>query len=827
MTVSSSTNRISYAGDGSTVTFSFPYYFLANGDLKVIKVTNATGAEAVQTITTHYSVTGAGVEAGGSITMVTAPANTETLIIYRDPSITQTTDYTDNDPFPAATHETALDKLTMHAIRTREIAAQSIRLSEQESDVTRLDVPENRAGKFLGFDGTGAPSLNVTITNTDQPVFSIRSSIAAATIDAAVTHVRTAGYTTTGDGGGALYAKAVSEPSHAGKVQSADGAWWEYIPGPEGVSTLAFGAIADGSTDDSTAVGNAIAYAATNGLTVLLENAHKLNSTITLTGTVVLKPRYNGCTLSRATAGTLFSSTATNVHIEGVTVSGDHSIMEQTGNFTKIVFRKNTLTGAADTLANYMIWSDGDDITGTRLEITECTVNQAVLAFLDDVAIADAIVTFNTINQPPRWGYRSLKQIGTSDNGNLTFAYNRVDDINGDITDKSNVARAVQFEGTGTLRIENNKFFDAESTTATNVAYVRSCSLFFSDNEVKDYLGVSSVSIIDDKSTTTTDDKHWHISRNRFDFRGVAYADRPEAIVRINEQRHVQIHNNFYIGLTCYVVRIYHSIDTGNYPRDITVCDEQVHDHDWPVVVQVFQNITKVTVTDIHIHNITNSNAESVNGETRCRILDIYQTFANGADIEDVTLKGSTIQNGPANTVLCTLYRNASATTSTITGVSIFGNELKNITTPTSAAWVRFKTGNEGAVDVINNVGPDTMAQKVGTVPSGSRFAGNKPNGDAGELTIATGAITAFSEYHTVDTESNAASDDLDTINGGWEGMVLTISAAASTRTVVAKDGTGNLKLAGDMSLDNAEDTLTLRYNGTNWLEISRSDNGA
>jgi hypothetical protein len=55
--------------------------------------------------------------------------------------------------------------------------------------------------------------------------------------------------------------------------------------------------------------------------------------------------------------------------------------------------------------------------------------------------------------------------------------------------------------------------------------------------------------------------------------------------------------------------------------------------------------------------------------------------------------------------------------------------------------------------------------------------------------------------------------------------MTLIIVAANSARTVVAKDATGNLRLNGDFSLDHQNDTLTLIYNGTNWLEVSRSDN--
>lgn len=114
-------------------------------------------------------------------------------------------------------------------------------------------------------------------------------------------------------------------------------------------------------------------------------------------------------------------------------------------------------------------------------------------------------------------------------------------------------------------------------------------------------------------------------------------------------------------------------------------------------------------------------------------------------------------------------------------------------------------------------------------VQSGARLAllGQFSLGAAGTTkTIATGAITVTKSYHTVDTEAAAATDDLDTINGGSEGVTLVLRAANSARTVVVKDGTGNLRLAGDCSLDNAEDTITLIFDGTNWLEVARSNNG-
>jgi hypothetical protein len=98
-----------------------------------------------------------------------------------------------------------------------------------------------------------------------------------------------------------------------------------------------------------------------------------------------------------------------------------------------------------------------------------------------------------------------------------------------------------------------------------------------------------------------------------------------------------------------------------------------------------------------------------------------------------------------------------------------------------------------------------------------------------GELTIATGAITVTGGYHRVDTEADAASDDLVTINGGVDGARLVLRAENASRTVVVKDGTGNIQCAGDFSLDNTQDTIELIYDGTltAWLEIGRSDNGA
>ena len=65
------------------------------------------------------------------------------------------------------------------------------------------------------------------VSQGNVPIYSTRNAIEALEIPAGINAFRTNGYSTVGDGGAALYKKVATEPSHAGKVQSDDGAWWE------------------------------------------------------------------------------------------------------------------------------------------------------------------------------------------------------------------------------------------------------------------------------------------------------------------------------------------------------------------------------------------------------------------------------------------------------------------------------------------------------------------------------------------------------------------------------------------------------------------------
>lgn len=158
MTVSASTSRADYTGNGTTTAFSVPFYFLENSHLKVIK-TSTSGTATTLVLTTDYSVSGAGVLAGGTVTTVTAPASGEKISILRNVPIEQQTNYVPNDPFPAESHEAALDKLTMIAQQLNEVDSRSLTLSPNSTGVS-TSLPTPAPAKVLGWDISGTSLQN-------------------------------------------------------------------------------------------------------------------------------------------------------------------------------------------------------------------------------------------------------------------------------------------------------------------------------------------------------------------------------------------------------------------------------------------------------------------------------------------------------------------------------------------------------------------------------------------------------------------------------------------------------------------------------------------
>lgn len=154
MTISSETSKNTYSGNGSTTVFQYTFRILDEDEISVQLKNNSTGVITTQTITTHYTVSGVGESAGGNITFVTAPASGYTVILVRDTTFTQETDYEEYAAFPAASHENALDKLTMLAQQLNEALVRTLKVDPAVS----------------GFEGqvVGTPAAsNIIRVNSD------------------------------------------------------------------------------------------------------------------------------------------------------------------------------------------------------------------------------------------------------------------------------------------------------------------------------------------------------------------------------------------------------------------------------------------------------------------------------------------------------------------------------------------------------------------------------------------------------------------------------------------------------------------------------------
>ena len=158
MTVSSTTVKNSYSGNSSTTVFAYAFKIFADTDLQVI-IRSSTGTETTKTLTTHYTVSGAGDASGGNVTFTSGntPATGETVVIRRAVPQTQAIDYIANDPFPAESHEEGLDRATMTTQQMQEELDRSFKVSRTNTITSSefTDDAATRASKTLGFDSDG------------------------------------------------------------------------------------------------------------------------------------------------------------------------------------------------------------------------------------------------------------------------------------------------------------------------------------------------------------------------------------------------------------------------------------------------------------------------------------------------------------------------------------------------------------------------------------------------------------------------------------------------------------------------------------------------
>ena len=148
--------RVQYTATAGQTSFTVGFEFFTNADLKVFNGATQLSFAASPSDATEYSVTGAGVTGGGSITLGSPGATVNDVItISRDIAIARSTDFPTSGAFQIASLNDELDKITAMAQQLERDLKFSPRASATTSSSFNLTFPDMVAGKILSANSGG------------------------------------------------------------------------------------------------------------------------------------------------------------------------------------------------------------------------------------------------------------------------------------------------------------------------------------------------------------------------------------------------------------------------------------------------------------------------------------------------------------------------------------------------------------------------------------------------------------------------------------------------------------------------------------------------
>jgi len=329
MTISSTTRIAGPFLSGTALPFTFKVFSAA--DLSVVRLDTSTGAETSLVLNSDYTVALNGnqnTNPGGTVNLTVAASATSTVTITSDIANLQPTDLTNQGGFYPEVITDSLDRATIQIQQISDIGDRAIRIPLSDGTGFDMTLPTavERQNKYLVFDANGQPIVS-SGSGTDT---ALRTDLAVDTFASAGAGL--VGFRQSGTGASARTVLT--------KLRDV-------------VSVKDFGAVGDGTTDDTTAIQAAI----TSGYSLVFPAGTYLCNNLTQSTSFQRFYASGSVNLSKNANGVLLSSTGGYVQFHGIQFIGTGF----TGNNVEA-------TGTAFTLINCSSY-------GTPGRAVKCTGN--------------------------------------------------------------------------------------------------------------------------------------------------------------------------------------------------------------------------------------------------------------------------------------------------------------------------------------------------------------------------------------------------------------------------------------------------------------------
>ena len=358
MTITTTTSRIAYTGDGTANPLSFPYPLQAEADLTIVETIIATGVDTTQMLTTDYTVSIAGGGATATITPVAVIPATVTWSLIRNPAATQATDFVDNDSLPAASIEDALDRGMMVNQRTLDLVTRAVKLPDGYTGSFDPTLPADITGSAVLAFNAGATAFEIGPTAAAISGAAAEAAAAAASATnaansetAAAASATSIGLTTRGDmlkrGASANERLAIGGANTVLLTDGTDPAWGQVSLAAGVTGTLP---LANGGTGASDAAGARAALGLVIGTDVQAYDVDtlKADTTDVLTAGFAATP-YN---FGTKTSGT-FTPDEANGNMQYGVNGGAYTLAPPTNNCTIVLQFTNDASAGSITTSGF------------------------------------------------------------------------------------------------------------------------------------------------------------------------------------------------------------------------------------------------------------------------------------------------------------------------------------------------------------------------------------------------------------------------------------------------------------------------------------------